>query len=99
MRFIRSIIISVSSLISPGTVTALRTLCTRRSVLEVAAITAALVQADPEHAAVYKKNSEAYQEKLLQPTAASKTIPNITTKNFFILTSYKLPQLKFIIKQ
>ena len=33
MRFIRSIIISVSSLISPGTVTALRTLCTRRSVL------------------------------------------------------------------
>jgi hypothetical protein len=36
---------------------------------------------------------------LPQPTAASKTIPNITTKNFFILTSYKLPQLKFIIKQ
>lgn len=34
--------------------------------MEVAAITAALVQADPEHAAVYKKNSEAYQEKLLQ---------------------------------
>ena len=38
----------------------------RKAVLEVAAITAALVQADPEHAAVYKKNSEAYQEKLLQ---------------------------------
>lgn len=38
----------------------------KKAVLEVAAITAALVQADPEHAAVYKKNSEAYQEKLLQ---------------------------------
>ncbi len=38
----------------------------RKAVLEVAAITAALVHADPEHAAVYKKNSEAYQEKLLQ---------------------------------
>ena len=38
----------------------------RKAVLEVAAITAALVQADPEHATVYKKNSEAYQEKLLQ---------------------------------
>ena len=38
----------------------------RKAVLEVAAITAALVQADPEHAAVYKKNSEAYQKKLLQ---------------------------------
>lgn len=38
----------------------------KKAVLEVAAIAAALAQADPEHAAVYKKNSEAYQEKLLQ---------------------------------
>ena len=34
--------------------------------MEVAAITDALVKTNTEHAAVYKKNSEAYQEKLLQ---------------------------------
>lgn len=38
----------------------------RKAILEVGAITAALVQADPEHAAVYKKNSEDYQKQLLQ---------------------------------
>ena len=39
----------------------------RKAVLEVAAITAALVQADPEHAAVYKKE----QRSLSGKTAAA----------------------------
>ena len=65
----------------------------RKAVLEVAAITAALVQADPEHAAVYKKNSEAYQEKLLQLDQRLTELAAKAPQKLFVTTHAAFGQL------
>ena len=58
----------------------------RKAVLEVAAITVALVQADHEHAAVYKKNSEAYQERLMQLDKRLAELAAKATQKLFVTT-------------
>lgn len=77
----------------------------RKAVLEVTAITNALVQADPQQATAYKKNSEAFQAKLMELdkrlTAVAATAPQkmfVTTHAAFghLAADYGLEQVSIM---
>ncbi|CAK7008602.1 zinc ABC transporter substrate-binding protein [Phascolarctobacterium sp.] len=58
----------------------------RKAVLEVTAITNALVQADPQQATAYKKNSEAFQAKLMELDKRLTAVAAAAPQKMFVTT-------------